>query len=132
TADGLSPSRELDSELIVIYSVALRPDGELLAACGKVKNAQDKRILLWKVGTASRVGNPLTTQGNQVAFSPDGKWLASPSGDRILLWSIPDLSADQLYTGDYVERIAFRPNVDRLTLEAGTPAEKIDPVGGRR
>lgn len=125
TADGLSPSRELDSEFIVIYSVALSPDGELLAACGKVKNAQDKRILLWKVGTASRVGNPLATQGNQVAFSPDGKWLASPSGDRILLWSIPDLSADQLYTGDYVERIAFRPNVDRLTLAAGGAKEDV-------
>jgi hypothetical protein len=36
TADGLSPSHELDSEFIVIYSVALSPDGELLAACGKV------------------------------------------------------------------------------------------------
>jgi WD40 repeat protein len=119
TADGLSPSRELDSEFIVIYSVALSPDGEFLAACGKVKNAPDKTILLWKVGTASRVGNPLATQGRQVAFSPDGKWLASPSGDRVLLWSIPDLNADQLETQDNVERIAFRPNVDRLTLAAG-------------
>ena len=60
-----------------------------------------------------------------MAFSPDGKWLASPSGDRILLWSIPDLSADQLYTGDYVERIAFRPNVDRLTLAAGGAKENV-------
>ena len=119
TTDGLSPSRELDSEFVVIYSVALSPDGEFLAACGKVKNAQEKTVLLWKVGTASRVGNPLATQGRQVAFSPDGKWLASPSGDRVLLWSIPDLNADQLYTGDNVERIAFRPNVDRLTLAAG-------------
>jgi WD40 repeat protein len=125
TADGLSPSRELDSEFLVVYSIALSPDGEFLAACGKVKNAPDKTIVLWKVGTASRVGNPLTTQGRQVAFSPDGKWLASPSGDRVLLWSIPELNADQLETKDNVTQIAFQPNVDQLTLAAGGPKGDI-------
>ena len=124
-ADGLSPSREVDSKFALVYSVALSPNGEFLAACGKVKNAPDKTILLWKVDTASPFGDPLATQGRQVVFSPDGKWLASPSGDRVLFWSIPDLNADQLETKDNVTQIAFRPNVDQLILAAGGPMGNI-------
>ena len=97
TADGLSPSRELDSEFIVIYSVALSPDGELLAACGKSEErAGQKRFCC---GKSARPHVSAIRWRHK-----DARWrlvqMASGSphlrATEVLLWSIPDLSADQL------------------------------------
>ncbi|MCS1406930.1 MAG: hypothetical protein M2R45_00086 [Verrucomicrobia subdivision 3 bacterium] len=69
-----------------IYSLALSPDGSLLAT-----GSYDQQILLWNTaeGTRSR-----TLSGHQGAvfdldFRPDGKILASASADRtIKLWNV--------------------------------------------
>ena len=41
-----------------------------------------------------------------VAFSPDGRWIASASGDEIFLWPMPDLTKPPLHTLPYDELIA--------------------------
>ncbi len=33
-----------------------------------------------------------------LAFSPDGRWIASASGNEIRLWPMPDLSKPPLHT----------------------------------
>jgi WD40 repeat protein len=123
-ANGMTPSRKLESNFRIVYSVAFSPDGQVLAACGKLDGDKDKAIMLWKVATGLRFGEPLITKGKEVVFSPDGKYLASPSRDKTLLWSMPDPAPDQtieLQTGDKapVNRVAFSPNVESLTLAAG-------------
>jgi WD40 repeat protein len=41
-----------------------------------------------------------------VAFSPDGRWIASASGDEIFLWPMPGLSKPPLHSLPYDELIA--------------------------
>jgi WD40 repeat protein len=41
-----------------------------------------------------------------VAFSPDGQWIASASGDEIFLWPMPDLEKAPLHTLPHDELIA--------------------------
>ena len=41
-----------------------------------------------------------------VAFSPDGRWIASASGDEIFLWPMPDLTKPPLHTLPHDELLA--------------------------
>jgi RNA polymerase sigma factor (sigma-70 family) len=83
-----------------IAALACSPDGKLLASAsgpwGGDPNRHPGMIKIWDVATAKEAA---TLEGhveqiNGLAFSPDGKTLASCSGDRtIKLWDIPS-SAD--------------------------------------
>jgi WD40 repeat protein len=123
-ADGAAPSRRLQSKFDAVYSVAFSPDGEILAACGDVNGAPGKAIMLWKVATGASFGEPLLTQGRQVEFSPDGKYLATPSADKVVLWNMPEpvpSEAIEMQTSDKapVNRIAFSSNLENPILAAG-------------
>ncbi|MGB7925125.1 MAG: TIR domain-containing protein [Pyrinomonadaceae bacterium] len=87
-----------------ITSLAYSPDGKTLAAssCAKIeksdtgKQCRQDEIRLWNLDTGQLVSQPLTGHGafiKMLAFSPDGKILASDSGDTIILW---DTSSRQM------------------------------------
>ncbi len=75
-------------------SVAVSPSGELLAtgdSSGTVRvgriDGSEPHLL---VGAGGSVGS--------LAFSPDGRWIASTAGNDIRLWPMPDLSQPPLHT----------------------------------
>jgi WD40 repeat protein/energy-coupling factor transporter ATP-binding protein EcfA2 len=116
-------------------SIAFSPDGKTLASsgCGKMgERAGSTRgstacvegeIRLWSVATQQQLGAPLASHTDiitSVAFSPDGKTLASASGasDRtIKLWSIAARQPiGQAFTGHVagVKEIIFSPDGETL------------------
>ncbi|HEY0380076.1 MAG TPA: TIR domain-containing protein [Pyrinomonadaceae bacterium] len=122
-----------------ITSLAYSPDGKTLAAgsCAKIEKSdagqecRQDEIRLWNLDTGQLVSQPLTGHGafiKMLAFSPDGKILASGGGETIILWDAgtrqmlgkitsghPFESANLLVAG--VQTIAFSP--DGKTLVSG-------------
>jgi WD40 repeat protein len=93
-----SKMRPLNGRPGVIWDVAFSPDGRLLASCseGQNKGRGDGRgrglIEIWETGTGRALAtfNDDSTWGiTAVAFSPDGKTLASGDGDgNIKFWHV--------------------------------------------
>ncbi|RAN97438.1 putative cytosolic iron-sulfur protein assembly protein CIAO1 like protein [Micromonospora saelicesensis] len=108
--------RMLTGKNQTMYTVALSPDGRLLAA------AVDTTIRLWDVVSGPRpvpLGDPLTGPtgpGYSITFSPDGRTLAVGSGDhRVHRWDLSD-SANPVQlpplvdAGNTVYSVAYRPD----------------------
>jgi WD40 repeat protein len=74
-----------------VGSVVFSPDGKMLASgsCGRVDNeglCLQGEIILWDMATRQPIGTPLTghiDSVRSVAFSPDGKMLASASCSKL-------------------------------------------------
>jgi WD40 repeat protein len=116
-ADG-SLVRTFQGHKDAIYSVALSPDGQIMAT-----GSYDQKIKLWNTQTGTEIRTLSGHNGAifDLAFRPDGRILASGSADRtVKLWEIAtgerrdtlSQSLKEIYT------LAFSPNGERL-LAAG-------------
>ena len=128
-----------------VYSVAFSPDGKTLAS-----GSDDNTIRLWRVDTGETekiltghagefegVDNgPSSVEGvKSVAFSPDGKTLASGGGDNVIhLWDVETGKSKMTLSGHthWVFSLAFSP--DGKTLASGSVDSDIrlwDPHTGQ-
>jgi WD40 repeat protein len=114
-----------------ITALAFSPNGMNVAASGY------HEVTLWKTadGTLVRRMQGLAERIHEVAYSPDGQWLAIASGDPGLFGSVKLLSAepggfgkparDLLETSDSALAVAFSPDSKRLAAAGADRAVRI-------
>jgi WD40 repeat protein/serine/threonine protein kinase len=113
------------------YAVALSPDGKLVAAidmAGEVADAWD-----------AASGELLTEQRNDasrfpsIAFSSDGRWLATSGGDDVRVFDTERWSQALTIAGPRVRALSFDPTGPRLVTGSATGDASIwdIPSGSR-
>ncbi len=99
-----------------VYSVAISPDGKLLASSG-----HNNEVILWNIADRKKrkVFTGPSDSVMSVVFSPDGKLLASASLDGFVrLWDVVSRSRRKTFShGGWVKSVAF--SADGKTLASG-------------
>jgi WD40 repeat protein len=106
--------RVLEGHKDAIYSVALSPDGKILAT-----GSYDQKIKLWDVETGKELETLSGHNGciYHLAFRPDGRILASASADRtVKLWEVASGERRETFSQSLKElyTVAFSPDGKRL------------------
>ena len=116
---------------VPITALAISPDGSEVVASGF------HELTTWKLadGTPGRRLRGLAERIHEVAYSPDGKWMATASGDpgqfgAVQLWiAEPDgggkLARDLLETTDSVFAVAFSPDGAKLAAAGADRALRV-------
>jgi tricorn protease-like protein len=116
---------------VPITALAISPDGAEVVASGF------HELTTWKVadGTPARRLRGPAERVHDIAYSPDGKWLATASGDpgqfgSVQLWiAEPDgggkLARDLLETTDSVFAVAFSPDGTKLAAAGADRAVRV-------
>jgi WD40 repeat protein len=100
-----------------VESIAFNPDGTQMASGSK-----DETIILWDVDRLTVPAELSKLDGenavDQVAYSSDGKHLASTSADTVLLWDVSDPTkpsqSAKLSGKNSINTIAFSPDGNQL------------------
>lgn len=114
----------------IFRPVAFSPDGRTVA------NEYGETIELWDVEGGKKLGTLAAHSGRifSLAFSPDGKTLASGAWDKtIKLWDVEGQKEIRTFSGhsDLVERVTFSP--DGKTIASGSKDKSVklwDVVSG--
>jgi WD40 repeat protein len=93
-----------------IVAVAIDAAGERIAT----GDARGVVRVGWATGEQPHLLIGHSEYVNALAFSPDGRWLASASGSEILLWPMPDLSKPPLHTLPHGELLAKLKSLTNL------------------
>jgi WD40 repeat protein len=116
---------------VPITALAFSPDGAEIVASGF------HEATTWKVadGSPSRRIRGMAERIHEIAYSPDGKWMATASGDpgqfgSVQLWiAEPDgggkLARDLLETTDSVFAVAFSPDGSKLAAAGADRALRV-------
>ena len=122
----------LEGHTDIIWSVAFRPNGVMLAS-----GSQDRTIRLWNLNTG-KLKTTLTGHTdavNSVAFSPDGQTLASGSWDgTIRLWNPNNGNLKTTLTGhtNGIYYVAFSPDGQTLASASGDQTVRLwNPNNGK-
>lgn len=104
-----------------VWAVAVSPDGRYL-----VSGADDQTVRLWEVASGTLLLTVFQgTDGEWVAWTPDGFYTASPGGARYVGYHInrgEDAAAD--YVGlDQIGDLFYRPDLVAKRVEGGFDAE---------
>ncbi|WP_206797863.1 PD40 domain-containing protein [Amycolatopsis sp. MtRt-6] len=105
-----------------VYTMAFSPRTSMLAA-----GSEDGSILLWDPGQPAVAEHPKMVSA--IAFSPDGRTVATASGNRTTLWNTADRSLRAVLTDGevFTNAVAFGP--DGHTLATVTQPSPCCPDG---
>ncbi|MBV9857393.1 MAG: helix-turn-helix domain-containing protein [Streptosporangiaceae bacterium] len=124
------------------FCVAFSPDGKMLAT-----RRYDGTVQLWDVATGHQIGKPLAaglsrTQAalsgppRVLAFSPDGKMLATESTSGVRLWDVPaerQVGKPFGAPGGTINMVAFSPDGKTLAIGRYNGAVQVwDVATGRQ
>jgi WD40 repeat protein len=147
-ASGQLTGQPLAAASNKVSSLAYSHDGKILAtgSCGKYEpGCKQGEIRLWNPDTRQPISQPLVGHTDFVrvlVFSPDGKTLASSSGDNIILWNVetgqplgeiaPGHKSEIFVPQSSTRSIAFSPDGKTLVSSGcGKIGKRPDTLGER-